>query len=135
VYLTNDWVECQMVDNKSYCPIGFNGYNKNGEFFSLQGIVIEGNNVILKTYKNNKEAKMLMKNYILKNETITNEEYDINMDIIFRDNKILIIDPLLTNSLFTKLYFLDGEGLEHFEKFDERRSITGNVIKVWKVKW
>lgn len=39
------------------------------------------------------------------------------------------------NSMFTKLFYLDGAGLKHFKKFSDDRSIFGNHIKVWKIDW
>jgi dolichyl-diphosphooligosaccharide--protein glycosyltransferase len=47
----------------------------------------------------------------------------------------LIADPLLISSTFTKLFFLDGKYMEHFEKFSDITDITGTRIIVWKVKW
>jgi len=47
----------------------------------------------------------------------------------------LIADPLLVSSTFTKLFFLDGRGMKHFEKFSDVTDITGARIIVWKVKW
>ncbi|MFT7616117.1 MAG: asparagine N-glycosylation enzyme membrane subunit Stt3, partial [Candidatus Woesearchaeota archaeon] len=41
----------------------------------------------------------------------------------------------LGNSLFTKMYFLDGIGLTKFTKFDDRRSITGVRITTWATNW
>jgi hypothetical protein len=47
----------------------------------------------------------------------------------------LIADPLLVSSTFTKLFFLDGKGMKHFEKFSDVTDITGARIIIWKVKW
>jgi len=41
--------------------------------------------------------------------------------------------PALASSTFTKLFFLDGHGMECFSKFDERKQVTGGKIQVWKV--
>ncbi|MGV8140996.1 MAG: hypothetical protein ACP5NW_00990, partial [Candidatus Woesearchaeota archaeon] len=47
----------------------------------------------------------------------------------------VISDPLLIDSTFTKLFFLEGKYMEHFEKFSDVTDITGTRIIVWKVKW
>ncbi len=47
----------------------------------------------------------------------------------------LVADPLLIDSMFTRLFFLDGQGTTHFEKFSDTTDITGTRIIVWKVKW
>jgi len=46
---------------------------------------------------------------------------------------LLLTDPLLAGSTFTKLFFLDGHGMKCFSKFDERTQVTGGKIQVWKV--
>jgi len=47
----------------------------------------------------------------------------------------LIADPLLIDSMFTRLFYLDGKNIKHFEKFSDMTDITGTRIIVWKVKW
>ena len=47
----------------------------------------------------------------------------------------VLMDPLLANSMFTRLYFFKGRGLEHFELFSDKKSFNGNKILVWKVKF
>ncbi|MEM4711047.1 MAG: STT3 domain-containing protein [Candidatus Woesearchaeota archaeon] len=47
----------------------------------------------------------------------------------------LIADPLLLDSTFTKLFFLNGKNMNQFEKFYDTTDITGTRIIVWKVKW
>jgi len=42
-------------------------------------------------------------------------------------------DPLLTGSMFNRLFFLDGEGLERFTKFHEVTSFKGEYISTWEV--
>ena len=45
----------------------------------------------------------------------------------------LISDPLLADSVFTRLFFLDGQNMKYFEKFYDTTDITGQRIIVWKV--
>ncbi len=47
----------------------------------------------------------------------------------------MVMDPIFTGGLFTRLFYLEGEGLNHFEKFWDGRSVTGDRIIVWKVNW
>jgi hypothetical protein len=47
----------------------------------------------------------------------------------------IVSDPLLIDSTFTKLFYLDGKGTSHFEKFSDTTDITGTRIIVWKVRW
>jgi len=44
--------------------------------------------------------------------------------------------PELTGSMFTRLFFLKGHGLEHFKLFTyERSPVGGSEIYIWKVDW
>ena len=46
----------------------------------------------------------------------------------------LFMSPQLVDSMFTRMYYLEGHGLHHFEPFD--LSGKGSFeIKVWKVDW
>lgn len=48
---------------------------------------------------------------------------------------IYLAAPQTSASLFNRLFFLRGHGLRYFEPFTEQTSVTGNVIRVWKVDW
>ena len=45
------------------------------------------------------------------------------------------MDSDLTGSMFTRLFYQDGAGLEHFKKFSDENSLLGGRILVWKVDW
>ena len=47
----------------------------------------------------------------------------------------LLLSPELTTSIFTRLYYLNGHGLEHFKKFDEQEEVTYGKLYVWKIDW
>lgn len=47
----------------------------------------------------------------------------------------MLMHPLLSNSVFTKLFFLEGHGLKKFKLFSTQRQVTGGMIYVWKVDW
>lgn len=59
--------------------------------------------------------------------------YDVLIDM--NNSRALITDPLLSESLFTKLFFLDGRYTTRFEKFSDLTTVTGQRVIVWKVKW
>jgi len=48
---------------------------------------------------------------------------------------MMITDPLQAASMFTRLFFFDGHGLECFSKFDDVRQFTGGRIATWKVDY
>tara|TARA_Y100000310_G_scaffold94401_1_gene92009 strand:+ start:7236 stop:10538 length:3303 start_codon:yes stop_codon:yes gene_type:complete len=47
----------------------------------------------------------------------------------------LFQDFNLAGSMFTRLFYMDGHGLECFEKFDQQTSTFGTKIITWKVNW
>ena len=55
--------------------------------------------------------------------------------LLLKDNSIMLSSPQVATSMFTKLFFYDGIGTAHFEKFSDETSIVGNHIIVWKLKW
>jgi dolichyl-diphosphooligosaccharide--protein glycosyltransferase len=46
-----------------------------------------------------------------------------------------LVDPLLAQSMYTRLFFLNGHGTQCFEKFAEAQQIVSGPIYVWKVDW
>ena len=45
----------------------------------------------------------------------------------------VIMDPLLANSMFTRLFFYEGRGLKQFKLFSSKQSFTGEQIYIYKV--
>ena len=71
-------------------------------------------------------------------EKIHNTDGDI--DLVIKQSgdgsyQLLATQAPLGGSLFTKLFFLNGEGTSKFEKFDQTRATTGWNIGTWKVNW
>ncbi|MFB6196771.1 MAG: hypothetical protein ABEI52_00675, partial [Halobacteriaceae archaeon] len=60
-------------------------------------------------------------------------KYAVVVDMV--KERIMITHPLLADSTFTKLFFMDGRYMDGFEKFSDKRSFNGQRIKVWKVDW
>lgn len=47
----------------------------------------------------------------------------------------LVADPALVSSTFTKLFYLDGRYMGHFEKFSEKMTVGGDKLVAWDVLW
>ena len=47
----------------------------------------------------------------------------------------LLSSQELANSIFTRTFFMNGHGLKHFNKFDDRTGVTGVRIVTWTVDW
>ncbi|MBW2982593.1 hypothetical protein KY343_06945, partial [Candidatus Woesearchaeota archaeon] len=53
--------------------------------------------------------------------------------IILTDGISYLVHPVLAKSMFTRLFFFDGAGLEHFIKFSDMETVNGERIIVYKV--
>ncbi|MBS3175836.1 hypothetical protein J4457_01220 [Candidatus Woesearchaeota archaeon] len=51
-----------------------------------------------------------------------------------RFNAIMAARPL-AKSLFSRLFFYNGHGTQHFKLLSEKTSVLGEKIQVWKVTW
>ncbi|MBI2576383.1 hypothetical protein HYV84_04150 [Candidatus Woesearchaeota archaeon] len=47
----------------------------------------------------------------------------------------LIMAPELVNSMFTRLFYLNGHGIRYFDRFDDSQGFSNFQIRVWKVSW
>jgi hypothetical protein len=47
----------------------------------------------------------------------------------------VIMDTVLADSMFTRLFYYKGIGLKHFDLVKEDTAINGDKILVWKVDW
>ncbi|MCF7871697.1 hypothetical protein K9L97_01565 [Candidatus Woesearchaeota archaeon] len=150
-YVTTNPITCQEQNNSIVCDYNLNIGNQNGAIISLyRGVYYEDKPeesfIILRAINPN-TGTTLSQNMIKPQglafstkDEIKKTEFEtpgIGYDVlIYEENSIkksLIMHPLLTESLFTKLFYLDGKHTEHFEKiFDQQAMGEGRVI-VWKV--
>ena len=49
--------------------------------------------------------------------------------------RTIMADPLQVNSVFTRLFFLEGHGMKCFSKFDYVKDSSGQRIITWKVDY
>lgn len=45
------------------------------------------------------------------------------------------MDTDLLQSMFTRMFFFNGQGLRCFDLFDQQTTVTGDKVMVWKVDW
>ena len=68
-----------------------------------------------------------------------NGTINLGVTLIPKDNQnsysIVISSPEIATSMFNRMFYLKGHGLEHFKLFSYERSIFGNEIYVWNVSW
>ncbi len=68
---------------------------------------------------------------------IINSSYNIGvlLDMSRETPRVMFMDKMLTGSLFTKLFFMEGYGLKHFENVKNTDTLIGERIKVFEVDW
>ena len=76
-------------------------------------------------------------NKTLQEKEFSNSKISVSAVLIPAQNgfKSVLCDPLQAKSLFTRLFFMAGYGLKHFELFDTQMQPTGEMIYVWKINW
>ena len=78
--------------------------------------------------------------YPSRNDTISkvklgNGKVDLLLIPNYNQYSIMMMQKPLGDSLFTKLFYLNGYGTKHFKLFYANQSMTGDKIKIWKVIW
>jgi len=80
--------------------------------------------------------------YVDKNDNFVEKKYANNtlpysLGIVKKGDgyQAIMMSPQLAASMFTRLFYFDGAGLKHFDKFDHEVDISGQNIIVWKVDW
>jgi hypothetical protein len=105
---------------ESYIPTG------QGNLYPKKFSYVENNTFIVKDY-NDKGTKIL---------TSGNGDF-IGASLIKNGNSYqsILMHEAIVDSMFNRLFYYEGIGLNHFEKFSDLRDVTGARIIVWKVNW
>ena len=74
-----------------------------------------------------------MENGTHKTKTFEGNVIGTGVELI--DNNLYIMDENLVGSMFTRLFYRNGEGLQKFEKFHDVTDLTGDRIITWKINW
>jgi len=140
-YVSGGWRGCN-VNNETYvCPIGLTLGGNGQQTQVLNSVIISGNSTLFDILLLNNQGISLGGSKLEPSRVATVEESglvfetlkgELPLDVLFdKENKrILVMDPALTNSTFTNLYFLEGRYNKQFEKFYQKPGII-----VYKVKW
>ena len=88
--------------------------------------------------ESNKPAKFVY----FENGSMVTKEYKnpvVNLGIALKESsnkyEVIISDTLLTDSIFSRLFFFNGQGTEYFDLFKSTTTVFGERIYVWKVDW
>jgi dolichyl-diphosphooligosaccharide--protein glycosyltransferase len=152
-YITSSWVDCKLAANNTamVCPLGIGFGQQGGTVMAFDAFTYNMTNpnasrLVYGFYQNNQRVGTNgdgtpaalymayddgMRSITFQNPTSSG----IAVLIDVPNHRLLMADPLLINSTFTQLFYLDGRYSTHFEKFDDQTSFTGSRVIVWKVNW
>ena len=127
---------------------GIQGCNKEGNNTLVCGFVqglkasidLETMDVTISTQQGVVHPDVLVyptKDGIVKKDFLNDTLVGVGLTLIpSGENYIALISHTkLAAGMFTRLFYMEGHGLKHFEKFSDQRGITGGRIIVWKVNW
>ncbi len=148
-YLTQQWKPCTRKNQTLTCVFNAIIARQPQADLVLEKAVIDlaNNTVTASMYfinkqglRSNPQQASFKKLVIAKGEeltTITYKNATLNLAVVLDADfdRVLITAPELADSMFTRLFYLDGAGTKHFEKFSDKTTFTGLRIIVWKVKW
>ena len=123
----NNWIApYPSYSNTGQC------YEQNTTIVCSNGVIIEDNKAFVQT----EQGTIEIKHYRDNKKIYTNEgTEEIAVAYIPDSQTVMIMDPALLGSIFTELYFYEGENLDNFKLFDAQRGTDGFKIYTWKVKW
>ncbi len=61
--------------------------------------------------------------------------YSITLYVSNDTIETAMMAPVLAESMFTRMFYLQGVGLKNFKSFDHQRDLGGLDIYTWKVEW
>jgi len=122
---------------------GLTGCGKNGETIRCDGIGLTVNTATMDATLSMQGAVgspaslVYMSNSGVEEKKFEGRTIPISAVLIPAQNGYygMLADPNIANSMFTRMFFLNGYGLKHFELLTQKSSPVGTQVYVWKVKW
>lgn len=143
---------CTLINETYKCTIGMGigtdqvGNNNVIEYLNININNLQDSSITLGSYDSSSRRlggmDSVPANIVLANEdTVEKLSFEnsalggIDFIVDTKNNKVILASSPVSDSTFTKLFYLDGRGTENFELISDEISITGTRILVWKVKW
>jgi len=128
---------CSKTDNNLVCEISSRqGTMKFNVDLSSMNVTIDtgsSENIV------SPDSVVYATNEGVKEKNFDNSGQKTGVSLILVPNgdgfKAMLSDPLHADSVFTKLFFFNGHGLECFEKFDDVTQFTGGRIITWIIDY
>lgn len=149
-YLTGSWIPCDDNNSTMTCTLNRAVGYQNDMQITIEKIIIPSDisSATIKggIYTNagikRGEGDMIPNAYVFYGENksiqkINKKDSTLQIDIVVDlvNKQVLLTSPLLSESLFTKLFYFEGRYTEHFEMFSDATALNGQRIIIWKVKW
>jgi hypothetical protein len=149
-YITGTWVPCDETNSTLVCTINRVVGLQNDMQIAVEQVIIPSNNsnssikggIYSTTGIKQGEGTMIPNAYVFygANKSIqkkVNEGSSLGIDVVVDlvNKQVLLTSPLLSESLFTKLFYFEGRYTDHFEMFSDDTALNGQRIIIWKVKW
>ena len=106
---------------------------QNSTIICENGIIIENN----QAYVNTKEGQVKLQSFRIDNQIYSSTEGSNEISVAYDSTKSMarLMHPALLGSMFTELFFFNGENLDHFELFNHEKGVNNFNIYTWRVKW
>ncbi len=126
-YLAGDSLSCVLEKDMANCGnvIVVNLTNKHTEVRVNQGAAVAGKLIVYDKKGDKKEFNL----------TGGNNALTVVMWPVADGLRAIAANTPLTDSMFTRMFYMRGLGLKHFKPFAEEHQIMGGAIYVWKVDW
>jgi hypothetical protein len=132
-YATDSAASCQKINVTISC--------QNGFIFNLSSgdakIMIRDQNTGKAMVKKPFSVAFMGLDDQFKVKTYTGDVASISVAVFSQNGAInsIMMDPMLAGSMFTRLYFFQGLGLEHFKLMSYKKDILGQDSYLYKVIW
>jgi len=126
-YLAGESISCSLTGDVAKCGsmITVNLSSKRTEVRVSQGTALAGRIVVY----DKKGAKTVY------NATDGSSSLTVVMWPVADGIKAIAANTPLADSMFTRLFYMHGLGLQHFKPFTQEQQLFGGAIYVWKVDW
>jgi len=129
----DEWLSARM---QFYSAL-LNGTEKNGQVYFDNGFIY---NISDSSLQSN-SGQIVRSVFVFKNDNLTetlNPQANVNFSALVYETKgaykLILLERELANSLFVRLYFLEGRGLRHFSPFVESEE-GNNYIRFFAITW
>lgn len=129
----DEWLSARM---QFYSAL-LNGTEKNGQVYFDNGFIY---NISDSSLQSN-SGQIVRSVFVFKNDNLIetlNPQANVNFSALIYETKgaykLILLERELANSLFVRLYFLEGRGLRHFGPFVESEE-GNNYIRYFAITW